>query len=939
LPAYLDAAKGLSGGGIDDRKFLLEKMLVLMSRLPKDSTFAAQLQQVVIEILYKDLPHPPSSYLALPSPEQLSISPSLKGAKYAYRSADGSNYNVLFPAMGKARTPYARSVPSAGNNIPSNLPDAGLVFDTLLKRDKFVPHPGGISSCFFAFANLVIHSIFNTDHRDWTINNSSSYLDLSILYGSSDREVDAVRRKDGTGRLWEDVLADSRLLFMPPSTCALLVIFSRNHNYIADKILSINENGSLSNPPPEDPVACRAQDDEIFHRSRLVNSAYFVQVILRDYVGAILGLIRDGSSWRLDPLKASRDLNHDPFPQGEGNTVSMEFNLLYRWHTTTSVYDEQWIGDEIKKLIPGKDFNQITVQDFERGAVQMIPDRDVRKWTFGGLTRDSNGRFKDSDLASIIQNATEAPACAFKARGIPDALRVVELLGIEQARSWGASSLNEFRKFMGLKPYTTFAEWNSDPEIHTAAAALYHHIDNLELYVGMRSEEAKVPMPGAGLCPGYTISRAILSDAVCLTRGDRFLTVDYTPFNLTTWGYNDCQANEKDGAYGGLMSKMLLRHLPDYYSANSAYALFPFMVPETMKGSLAKQHGAPPVDAYDWTKPSGIKLLKVPSVDTRIAKILKQPIVDVRGVLYSAEAIEIWSTSFQQITERLISEKSVSHQGYSGMYLDVVRDVINFAPVHWISTNIMGLPLKSVEDPSGAYREQDMFDMFATVANYLYINADLCNDWYLREESSNTVDIVTNSVSSRILQLPLNPIALLRRLSTSSYFTATSKEFLRRLTTTIDVAPNALAGGLIRETVATAAIFSKSVAHVLDYFLRDDMASARQAFAVKSSEVDTKIMQQIRQALQSTSHGKQPVTDGMMTHEFFEKATLEILRAIFTLPGLKRAPGRAGQLRSFIHEISRGVIQEAYLDQNGNMTPWPVSLVVQYDHHIHNSFH
>jgi linoleate 10R-lipoxygenase len=208
----------------------LEKMLVLMSRLPKDSEFSAKLQQLVIEILYKDLPHPPSSYLAIPSAEQSSICAPLKGVKYAYRSADGSNYNILYPSMGKAGTPYARSVPSTGTNLLSNLPDPSLVFDTLLKRDKFVPHPGGISSLFFAFANLVIHSIFNTDHRDWTINNSSSYLDLSILYGSSERQVDSVRRKDGTGRLWEDVLADSRLLFMPPSVCALLVIFCRNHN-------------------------------------------------------------------------------------------------------------------------------------------------------------------------------------------------------------------------------------------------------------------------------------------------------------------------------------------------------------------------------------------------------------------------------------------------------------------------------------------------------------------------------------------------------------------------------------------------------------------------------------------------------------------------------------------------------------------------------------
>jgi hypothetical protein len=35
-------------------------------------------------------------------------------------------------------------------------------------------------------------------------------------------------------------------------------------------ILSINENGTYKNPPPTDEKARRKQDDEIFHRSRLV---------------------------------------------------------------------------------------------------------------------------------------------------------------------------------------------------------------------------------------------------------------------------------------------------------------------------------------------------------------------------------------------------------------------------------------------------------------------------------------------------------------------------------------------------------------------------------------------------------------------------------------------------------------------------------------------
>jgi linoleate 10R-lipoxygenase len=78
----------------------------------------------------------------------------------------------------------------------------------------------------------------------------------------------------------------------------------------------------------------------------------------------------------------------------------------------------------------------------------------------------------------------------------------------------------------------------------TAAAALYKNINNLELHVsfssvpssqllnpvkvGLQAEEAKDPVPGAGLCPGYTISRAILADAVSLTRGDPYFTTEFT---------------------------------------------------------------------------------------------------------------------------------------------------------------------------------------------------------------------------------------------------------------------------------------------------------------------------------------------------------------------------------------------------------------------------
>jgi hypothetical protein len=67
--------------------------------------------------------------------------------------------------------------------------------------------------------------------------------------------------------------------------------------------------------------------------------------------------------------------------------------------------------------------------------------------------------------------------------------------------------------------------------------ALYEHPDDIELYPGLVCEDAKRPLePGSGLCPGFTTSFAVLSDAVALVRGDRFYTIDYNVATLTRFG-------------------------------------------------------------------------------------------------------------------------------------------------------------------------------------------------------------------------------------------------------------------------------------------------------------------------------------------------------------------------------------------------------------------
>uniref|UniRef100_A0A7G1PUP4 Dioxygenase n=1 Tax=Tricholoma matsutake TaxID=40145 RepID=A0A7G1PUP4_TRIMT len=1026
LPAFWDAVKHGNTIGLDDRKLLLEKVLVLMARY-KNSDRSMQIQRYVIDLLYKDLPHPPRSYLCPPTGGSAVVTNSLGNIKYAFRTADGSNYNPLFPSLGKAGSPYARSVPGL-RFVPKHvLPDPGLVFDTLLRREEFVPHPGGISSLFFAFADLVIHSIFNTNHTDWTKNDTSSYLDLSILYGNSESQVNQVRRKDGTGRLWEDVFADSRLLFMPPASCALLVLLSRNHNYIAQKLLNINENGTFVFPVPQDEQARLAQDDEIFNRARMVNCGFFLQIILGDYVGAILGLIRDRSDWRLDPLMSMRESDHEVSPQGKGNVVSVEFNLLYRWHSTLSAQDAEWTTNTFSKLFEGRDSSQITVQDFKLAAHKyLIPHTDVRTWEFNGLKREPDGRFKDDDLARTIQDATEHRAGAFKARGTPEALRIIEILGIEQGRAWGTCSLNEFRKFLGLKPYKTFKEWNPDEKIHTAAAALYKDIENLELHVGLQAEETKVPGPGAGLCPGYTISRAILADAVSLTRGDPFFTTEFTPFNLTSWGYEDCQYDTKDGSHGGILTKLLFRTLPDHYPAGSAYAHFPFLDPVYMREILTKDVNL--VNKYTWTRPqlpsvtgvinsfNGVKqVLSDPSFvsayNDRILDIITTPPTadkedhkltilhktrsdfvkgrkNVESLLpYSEPPHETWAGYFTKEVKALITEKAVHHIGDNSKYVDIVGDVINLVPVRWVSEKILGLPLKTISNPSGTFYEQEMYKMFANTARYVFLNIDPAHDWHLRESSVEAFRKILNVTEAHLGWV--TPTEILDHIAIKNY---DSHRFLKRVREAgTDYTTKELAAQVFSAVVPTAALFSQVIAHVVDFYLDDDKRNEREEIvklvsACHDKETVAKIMVYVQEALRlnptvsgvyrtagkdvSIEHsrvqagqrifasivnanvdtsrfGATPTTAtydkpdnaagifgfgeyGLLSAQFFESTAPTILGTVLGLKNLKRAPGQSGRFARFTEEL-HGSPQQWYINMQGKTTPFPDSLVVQFD--------
>ncbi|CAI6324904.1 unnamed protein product [Periconia digitata] len=176
-----------------------ERLIQAFASLPKDSKNSETGTGVLLNNLYSKLPHPPMSCL---------------GDPYKYRTADGSNNNIIFPDIGKAGSFYCRTV--TPQHVPSQLPDPGLIFDALLARKGPVePHPNKISSLFFAMVTIIIHDIFRTDDINPSIVKTSSYLDLSPLYGADQQTQDSVRAFVD-GRLKPDTFAEIRLLAQPP---------------------------------------------------------------------------------------------------------------------------------------------------------------------------------------------------------------------------------------------------------------------------------------------------------------------------------------------------------------------------------------------------------------------------------------------------------------------------------------------------------------------------------------------------------------------------------------------------------------------------------------------------------------------------------------------------------------------------------------------------
>ncbi|CAD6909860.1 unnamed protein product, partial [Tilletia caries] len=715
--------------------------------------------------------------------------------------------------------------------------------------------------------------------------------------------------------------------------------------------------------------------------SRNINVAFIAQCVLRDYVTGILNTLRaNNDDWHLEIGKEIKELGKR-VERGRGNSVSCEFLVLYQWHSVLSAADAQWMEDSFKASSPEKTIEDVGLKELRTLAeehTEALNRKEPRHWTFGGLQRGPDGHFDDFQLAELIKDGIEESAHAFGAYSTPAAFKSIEKLSQLRARNvFQVCTMNEFRKHLDLKPFETFLDWNSNPEVAKAAEELYVHIDNLELYPGLLAEESKPAVPGSGLCPGHTIGRGILDDAVSLIRSDRFLTHDLSVYTLTSWGMN--QLKPQPGAYGGLLSTVLFRALPGAWPFNSTYGLFPFYTPPAIREIM---HANKKEELYNFERPaSDMAVRGIKSLEACKNMFLNR---EDFQVLYGHNILEVTNnTGSMTVSDDAQRDDPLQNLIYepffSGDFEEGVKDY--FTP----------------ETPHGLVSPTELLMMLLPLFIYTSFPLAEKTNWQLREAAIQGTPMLQRLLEARLrVQGGLKPLAgwLAKGTKGTAYEISPDAErmYTRLLACKRPMAE--LVTAMIGTMIPVAGNLTQQTALLVDLYLqpkyeeykkriielanRDDKEAFEEleGFVYEGMRIQPVVIGLPRQATRdliikdgdrdvhikagqrlvigtSQAHldpkafpdpeklnPHRPLKDYILFGKgldfcFGDRplgfAMAAMLKEIFKLPNLRRTPGRQGSFVQVSESVADGIMSHLFLDSHSRELPLPTSLVLEFD--------
>ncbi|MFC4529725.1 peroxidase family protein [Sphaerisporangium dianthi] len=217
----------------------------------------------------------------------------------------------------------------------------------------------------------------------------------------------------------------------------LTVLFLREHNRVA-RLLARHHPGW--------------DDERLFQTARNVLIVLLIKLVVEEYINHITPY---HFRFTLDP-RLSAMLARAPWHRE--NWASVEFNLVYRWHS----------------LIP----STLSVGGRE------LPMTDTM---IGGALIPGPG------LGRLFEEASRQRAGRIGLFNTDPVLREVDVASIAESRALRLAAYNDYREHCRFPRVRRFDQVSGDPKVIEALRGLYRGVDDLDLYVGLFAEEPGAP--------------------------------------------------------------------------------------------------------------------------------------------------------------------------------------------------------------------------------------------------------------------------------------------------------------------------------------------------------------------------------------------------------------------------------------------------------------
>ena len=167
-----------------------------------------------------------------------------------------------------------------------------------------------------------------------------------------------------------------------------------------------------------------------------ITCGMYVNVSIHDYLRALMGFHQWNTTFTLDPrvpINDPTDSKKDHVPRGIGNQVTVEFNLLYRFHCAISAKDEKYTEDfmieNYKRILsPDEtwDPKNMSLDQFFKVSKVLAYESDIKKpkpepWQqvfglsqqdeFKFIRNDTTGLFDDQKMVDQLLKAMDDPIC------------------------------------------------------------------------------------------------------------------------------------------------------------------------------------------------------------------------------------------------------------------------------------------------------------------------------------------------------------------------------------------------------------------------------------------------------------------------------------------------------------------------------------------------